>query len=222
MGHEWKNRVVDTSGQNGVLRRVSGVSVRDSVRSHPWEIQSRHRCSFLWKGASLGGLGVSMPPGRLPREEFLAHPTGKRAQGGPRTRWKDFISSLAWEYSTSGSPSQSKPMSLGKRKSKALWWICWPYDLTLNKQMKMDVWIHLPRFPPFSAERKFTGDPHLWLPISPRRSCWKTVSHFVKKAMSKLSKFHKAILWKHFTNHNQNLIIIICLVPLDGHDVLKI
>ena len=40
---------------------------------------------------------MRMPPGRLPREVFLARPTGRRPRGRPRTRWRDYISSLAWE-----------------------------------------------------------------------------------------------------------------------------
>ncbi len=38
-----------------------------------------------------------MLPGHLPREVFQAHPAGKRPQGGPRPRWRDYISALAWE-----------------------------------------------------------------------------------------------------------------------------
>ena len=38
-----------------------------------------------------------MPPGRLPKEVLLARPTGKRPRGGPRTKWRDYISSVAWE-----------------------------------------------------------------------------------------------------------------------------
>ncbi|KAI3355940.1 hypothetical protein L3Q82_004487 [Scortum barcoo] len=38
-----------------------------------------------------------MPPGRLPREVFQACPTGRRPRGRPRTRWRDYVSRLAWE-----------------------------------------------------------------------------------------------------------------------------
>ncbi|KAK3559006.1 hypothetical protein QTP86_000109 [Hemibagrus guttatus] len=38
-----------------------------------------------------------MPPGRLPGEVFQACPTGKRPRGRPRTRWRDYVSWLAWE-----------------------------------------------------------------------------------------------------------------------------
>ena len=38
---------------------------------------------------------MRMPPGCLPREVFLARPTGRRPRGRPRTRWRDYISSLA-------------------------------------------------------------------------------------------------------------------------------
>jgi len=37
-----------------------------------------------------------MPPGRLPLEVFQALPTGRRPRGRPRTRWRDYISQLAW------------------------------------------------------------------------------------------------------------------------------
>ena len=38
-----------------------------------------------------------MPPGRLPREVFLACPAGRRPRGRPRTRWSDYVTQLAWE-----------------------------------------------------------------------------------------------------------------------------
>ena len=37
-----------------------------------------------------------MPPGRVPGEVFWARPTG-RPKGRPRTRWRDYVSLLAWE-----------------------------------------------------------------------------------------------------------------------------
>ena len=40
---------------------------------------------------------VRMPPGRLPGEVFRARPTGRRPRGRPRTRWRDYVSGLAWE-----------------------------------------------------------------------------------------------------------------------------
>ena len=38
-----------------------------------------------------------MPPRRLPGEVFRARPTGRRPRGRPRTRWRDYVSRLAWE-----------------------------------------------------------------------------------------------------------------------------
>ncbi|KAI3363637.1 hypothetical protein L3Q82_001270 [Scortum barcoo] len=38
-----------------------------------------------------------MPPGRLPREVFQACPIREEAPGRPRTRWRDYVSRLAWE-----------------------------------------------------------------------------------------------------------------------------
>ncbi|KAK0147912.1 hypothetical protein N1851_012373 [Merluccius polli] len=40
---------------------------------------------------------VRMPPGHLPGEVFRACPTGRRPRGRPRTRWRDYVSRLAWE-----------------------------------------------------------------------------------------------------------------------------
>ncbi|TWW61317.1 hypothetical protein D4764_05G0014070 [Takifugu flavidus] len=49
--------------------------------------------------SQMGWLGhlVRMPPGRLPGEVFRACPSGKRPPGRPRTRWRDYVSRLAWE-----------------------------------------------------------------------------------------------------------------------------
>lgn len=36
-------------------------------------------------------------PTRLPMEVFQGYLTGRKPQGKPRTRWRDYISQLAWE-----------------------------------------------------------------------------------------------------------------------------
>ncbi|KAK3564674.1 hypothetical protein QTP86_024821 [Hemibagrus guttatus] len=82
------------------LRRVVGRSLRDRVRSSVTreelgvELLLLHieRGQLRW----LGHL-FRMPPGRLPGEVFRACPTGKRPRGRPRTRWRDYVSRLAWE-----------------------------------------------------------------------------------------------------------------------------
>ncbi|KAL3049346.1 hypothetical protein OYC64_008749 [Pagothenia borchgrevinki] len=61
---------------------------RMGPRIEPWGTRSQLR----WFGHL-----VRMPPGPLPREVFQARPAGKRPRGRPRTRWRDYISSLAWE-----------------------------------------------------------------------------------------------------------------------------
>ncbi|KAI3366014.1 hypothetical protein L3Q82_009842 [Scortum barcoo] len=82
------------------LRRVAGRSLRDRVRSsvireelgvEPLLLRIE-RSQLRW----LGHL-FRMPPGRLPREVFQACPTGRRPRGRPRTRWRDYVSRLAWE-----------------------------------------------------------------------------------------------------------------------------
>ena len=82
------------------LRRVAGVSLRDRVRSSVIRerlgVESLLLCVERSQLRWFGHL-VRMPPGRLPREVFQACPAGRRPRGRPRTRWRDYISTLAWE-----------------------------------------------------------------------------------------------------------------------------
>ena len=102
-GHErWvmteRTRSQEQVAEMGFLCRVAGVSLRDRVRSSAiWEglrveplLLCVERSQLRWFGHLM-----RMPPGRLPREVFLARPTGRRPRGRPRTRWRDYISSLA-------------------------------------------------------------------------------------------------------------------------------
>ncbi|TWW77398.1 R2DM Retrovirus-related Pol polyprotein from type II retrotransposable element [Takifugu flavidus] len=52
--------------------------------------------SFLRRVAGLS-LRDRDAPGRLPGEVFRACPSGRRPPGRPRTRWRDYVSRLAWE-----------------------------------------------------------------------------------------------------------------------------
>ena len=104
-GHElWvmteRTRSRIQAAEMSFLRRVSGLSLRDRVRSS--DIREElgveplllhiERSQLRWFGHL-----VRMPPGRLPGEVFRARPTGRRPRGRPRTRWRDYISRLAWE-----------------------------------------------------------------------------------------------------------------------------
>ena len=104
-GHElWvvteRTRSRIQAAEMSFLRRVSGLSLRDRVRSSVIREGLRveplllriERSQMRW----LGHL-VRMPPGRLPGEVFRARPTGRRPRGRPRTRWRDYVSRLAWE-----------------------------------------------------------------------------------------------------------------------------
>ena len=91
-----------------VFRRVAGVSLMDRVRSLSiWEglgvqllLLCVERSQLRWFEHLLW-----MPPGRIHREVFQARPAGRRPWGRPRTRWRDYISTLAWECLWN--PSQS-------------------------------------------------------------------------------------------------------------------
>ncbi|TKS65493.1 LINE-1 reverse transcriptase -like protein [Collichthys lucidus] len=104
-GHElWvvteRTRSRIKAAEMSFLRRVAGLSLRDRVRSSAIREELRveplllriERSQLRW----LGHL-VRTPPGRLPGETFRARPSGRRPRGRPRTRWRDYVSRLAWE-----------------------------------------------------------------------------------------------------------------------------
>ncbi|KAK3519732.1 hypothetical protein QTP70_003707 [Hemibagrus guttatus] len=82
------------------LRRVAGHSLRDRVRSSVTrdELGVEPLLLHIERG-QLRWLGhlFRIPPLRLPGEVFRACPTGKRPRERPRTRWRDYVSRLAWE-----------------------------------------------------------------------------------------------------------------------------
>ena len=104
-GHElWvvteRTRSRIQAAEMSFLRRVAGLSLRDRVRSSDIRrelgveplLLRIERSQLRWFGHL-----TRMPPGRLPLEVFRARPTGRRPRGRPRTRWRDYISLLAWE-----------------------------------------------------------------------------------------------------------------------------
>ena len=75
----------------------NGLTLRDGVRSSVIReglgVEPLLLCiEMRWLGHLL-----RMPPGRFPGEVFRARPTGRRPRGRPRTRWRDYVSRLAWE-----------------------------------------------------------------------------------------------------------------------------
>jgi len=77
------------------LRRVSGLSLRDRVRSSDIRRELGVEPLLLRvEGSQLRWFGHLI---RIPLEVFQARPTGRRPRGRPRTRWRDYISLLAWE-----------------------------------------------------------------------------------------------------------------------------
>ncbi|KAK0137740.1 hypothetical protein N1851_026044 [Merluccius polli] len=99
------------------LRRVAGLSLRDRLRSSVIREELRvdplllrvERSQMRW----LVHL-VRMPPGRLPGEVFRARPTGRRPRGRPRTRWRNYVSRLAWECL--GIPQEELDKVAGERE----------------------------------------------------------------------------------------------------------
>ncbi len=104
-GHElWvmteRTRSQIQAAKMSFLRRVAGCSLRDSMRSSVTREDLRvepllldiERSQLRW----LGHL-FRMPLGRLPGEVFQARPTRRRPRERPRTRWRYYVSRLAWE-----------------------------------------------------------------------------------------------------------------------------
>ncbi|TWW76551.1 hypothetical protein D4764_13G0012130 [Takifugu flavidus] len=82
------------------LCRVARLNLSDRVRSSDIREEPGIEPLLLHiKRSQLGWLGhlARMPCGRLPLEVFWTCPTRRRPRGWPRTRWRDYISCLAWE-----------------------------------------------------------------------------------------------------------------------------
>ena len=124
-GHEaWvvteRTRSRIQAAEMSFLRRVSGLSLRDRMRSSVIRERLKveplllriERSQMRW----LGHL-VRMPPERLPHMVFRARPTGKRPRGRPRKRWRDYIAQLAWERL--GIPPEELDEVAGEREAWA-------------------------------------------------------------------------------------------------------
>ena len=117
------------------LRRVAGVSLRGKVRSTAIQeglgveplLLRVERSQLRWFGHL-----VKMPLSSLPREVFQARPAGKRPRGRPRTRWRDYISSLTLEHLA------IRELVDGKGKFGALCWNCFSGSPTPDKWWKME------------------------------------------------------------------------------------
>ncbi len=135
------SRVRIQATEMSFLRRVAGRSLRDRVRSSVTREELRVEPLLLHiERGQLRWLGhlFRMPPGRLPWKVFQARPTGRRPRGRPRTRWRDYVSRLAWERL--GVPLKSWRKWLGRGKSGHLCLDCCPRDPAPDKRKKMDGW----------------------------------------------------------------------------------
>ncbi|KAI3362067.1 hypothetical protein L3Q82_012215 [Scortum barcoo] len=150
--------VPDRRGEEGAESKGEALDLPVNLRHAPtltyghelWVMTERTRSpriqaaemSFLhagWLGDPLeiGHLG------RLPREVFQACPTGRRPRGRPRTRWRDYVSRLAWERL--GVPPEELEEVSGVREVWAsLLRLLPPRTRSRIKWLKMDGWMHHP------------------------------------------------------------------------------
>jgi len=76
---------------------------------------------------------IRRPPRRLPLEVFQARSTGRRPGGRPGTRWRDYISQLAWVRL--GIPQSELENVAGEREAR---WVCCHRGPTPDKRQKMN------------------------------------------------------------------------------------
>lgn len=99
---EWvmNKRTSSQAEKMGFIKRVTGVSLRDGVRRsviceelvvEPLLLRVE-RSQLRWFAHLVG-----MPPWHAPREVIQARTFRKRTLGRPRTIWRDYVSTLAWE-----------------------------------------------------------------------------------------------------------------------------
>ncbi|KAI3365359.1 hypothetical protein L3Q82_010444 [Scortum barcoo] len=101
-------RISTSKSEAMVLRPEKGGVPSPAGFGHSGGARSRAAAPSHIERSQLRWLGhlFRMPPGRLPREVSQACPTGRRPRGRPRTRWRDYVSRLAWER-LSGSPGRA-------------------------------------------------------------------------------------------------------------------
>jgi len=66
-----------------------------------------------------------MPHKRLVRQVLLAKPTGKPPKCRPRTRWRDFITDLAWS-SLGMEPAELSEIAVDRQVFQVLLWMLPP------------------------------------------------------------------------------------------------
>ena len=114
MSSDRKTKIAGTSGRNELPPPQGGWAlppssvIREELGVDPLLLRVE-KSQMRW----LGHL-VRMPPGRLPGEVFRARPTGRRPRGRPRTRWRDYVSRLAWERL--GIPQEELDQVAGERE----------------------------------------------------------------------------------------------------------
>jgi len=79
----------------GFLRRVQGVELLDKV--HRFEMRQPRKVhnTSPYRKIPAALVRPCIAQGRLARQVLMATPAGKQARG-PKTRWRDYISDLAW------------------------------------------------------------------------------------------------------------------------------
>jgi len=97
----------------GFLRRVHAVTLRDKLRS--CEIRKALNLVPLW--LRFFGHVTTLPQKRPARQSLLAPSTGEQPRSRPRTRWRDYISDLAWAR-LGVEPAEIKPFAASATSPK--------------------------------------------------------------------------------------------------------
>lgn len=110
------------------IRRVAGLSLRDSERSSG--------CSLLRWFAHL----AMMPLRRLPLEAFWACPCGWRPWGRPRARWRG-LHTAAGLGAPQGPHRRSEKVLLVRSRFRMPCWACCQSNPAGDEQKKKDGWV---------------------------------------------------------------------------------
>ena len=107
------------AAEMGFLWRVNGVTLRNKVRSCQIDKTLNIEAFLRIERSQLRWFGhmSRMSQDKLARQVLLAAPTGKWPKGGPRTRWSDYISDLAWPR-------------LGVEPAELSVIACWPWRIS--------------------------------------------------------------------------------------------
>lgn len=66
--------------------------------THVYILEKHVQCSVVWRDVGVVAVLIGTFPRRFPFKVDERHPASGRHRGWPRTRWRDYIAHLSWEW----------------------------------------------------------------------------------------------------------------------------